>query len=208
MGHKIKAVLFDFDMTLADTEKGVFATYKALTRFANLFPHKQGIGEYMGKRVSENIELFTKNKKEKKMLYNLFLKVFIHEIPYFTIYGKEILDYLKENKIKIIIISNNSRRALKAACRYWKIPYDYILGDEDMRQGWEKHEEMSSIIKKLHLKKNQVFYVGDHIHDILEGKKAKVRVISVTTGVYAKKDLVKYKPYRIVSDLNQLREII
>jgi phosphoglycolate phosphatase-like HAD superfamily hydrolase len=64
------------------------------------------------------------------------------------------------------------------------------------------------MIKKLKLKKSQVIYVGDHIHDILEANKAKVRIVSVTTGVYSKQDLAKYKPYKIISNLNELMEII
>lgn len=205
---KVKAVFFDFDMTLADTEKGVLATYKEFCKFANMFPHKHALGQYMGNKVSENIEKFTKNKKEQKLLYKLFLRVFMHEIPYFTVYGKELLSHLKKNKIKIIIISNNSRKAIKAACRYWKIPHDMIVGDEDMRKDWEKHQEITYVIKKLQLKKSQVLYVGDHIHDIQEAKKAKLKIASVTTGVFGKKELLRYHPDYIINNLNELIQLI
>jgi phosphoglycolate phosphatase len=204
----IKAVFFDFDMTLANTEKGALATYTAFCKFANLFPHKSALGEFTGSKVSENIKKFTSNKTEQKMLYNLFLKIFAYEIPSFEVYGKDLLLYLKKKKIKIIIISNNSKKAVKAACKYWKIPYDILVGDEDMRKEWEKHQEITFLRKKLKLKNSQVLYVGDHIHDIEEAKKAKIHIASVTTGMFSRRELLRYHPDHIVNDLNKLIKII
>jgi len=206
--HNIRAVFFDFDMTLADTEKGALATYKMFCEFANLFPHKHKLGTYMGKRVSENISNFTSNKTEQKILYKLFLKIFSHEMPSFEVYGKELLKYLKKKKIKIVIITNNSRKAVKSACKYWKIPYNLLLGDEEMRKDWEKHQEITALKNKVKLSNSQVLYVGDHINDIIEAKKAKISVAGVTTGIFSKKDLKRYHPDYIVNNLNELIKII
>ena len=67
---------------------------------------------------------------------------------------------------------------------------------------------MKKYSKILELEKDEIYYVGDHINDIREAKKAGVKIISVTTGVFKAKDLLPYKPDLILSDLNDLAKIV
>ena len=204
----IKAIFFDFDMTLVNSEPIAHASYRALLNYKHRVPSEKGFDAYIGRRISESLEQLAKNQAEKNKLVKLFLKIHEAKIKNLKVYGREALRYLKKKKIKVIIISNNSREVIKLACRIHRLHYDLIIADENLKLGEEKHQAMLRTLKKLGLKKDQVLYVGDHINDIREGKKAGVRVISVTTGVFSKKQLAKYKPFRIIKDLNELEKIV
>ncbi len=204
----IKAVFFDFDMTLVNTGNIAKTLYLAFCKHAGVKPTKEGFKVYMGSRLSDIFDRFSKNKKERKELFNLFMKIHREKMLKIKSYGKEIMDYLKNKKIKVIILSNTSVEAIKIICKYFHLPYDLVIGDEDMPAGTKKSHAIIQALKKLKLKREEAIYVGDHINDIKQGKKAGVRVISVTTGVFKKKDLLKYHPEYIISELNKLKEII
>ena len=204
----IKAVFFDFDMTLVNSGSLAHASYEALLSYKHQVPSQKGFDAYIGRRVSESLEQLASNNAEKKKLMNIFLKIHENKIKNLEVYGKEALKYIKAKKIKVIIISNNAKEVIKRTCKVHKLHYNLIIADEDMKLGEEKHQAILRTLKKLGLKKDESFYVGDHINDIKEGKKAGVRVISVTTGVFSKNQLVKYRPFRIINNLNQIKDII
>jgi len=204
----IKAIFFDFDMTLVNTGTIGHIVYDAFSRHANLKPTERAFDRYMGGRVSDALDMFSKNGADRKELFKLFMRIHDEKMNQIKVYGKEILKYLRKKKIKVVILSNTSRKVLKKVCKQFNLHYSLLIGDEDMPKGTEKHQAISKTIRKLGLTKDGVLYVGDHIHDIQEGKKAGVKVISVTTGVYSGKQLEKYKPYMIISNLNQLKNII
>ena len=204
----IKAVFFDFDMTLVDSGPIAHASYRALLNYKQQKPTEKGFDAYVGRRVSESLDFLAENEAEKKKLIAIFLKTHKSMIKKLRVYGKEALKQLKNKKIKVIIISNNAREIILKTCKAHNLHFDKIIADEDIKYGEKKHQAITRTLKKLKLNKDEVFYVGDHINDIKEGKKARVRVISVTTGVYSKNQLEKYHPYRIINSLNEMKKLI
>ena len=195
-------------MTLVDTGQIGRKVYSAFSKYTKKPMTEKGFDGFMGTRISENIEEFSKNKKEEVELHKLFVKIHKEQLSSMKVYGSEILRYLKNKKIKIIIISNTSRKIISLVCKHFNLKFDKLVADEDMKMGEEKHQIIKKMMKKLKLGKGEVIYIGDHINDIKEGKKAGIRVISVTTGVYSKKELARYKPHRIINNLNELKKII
>jgi len=121
-------------------------------------------------------------------------------------YGKKLLPKLKG--IKIIIITNNNRKAVKQACKYFKIKYNLLIANEDMKKNQRKHNAIKKTLKKLKLEPEQTFYVGDHINDITEAHKAGIRSVIVTTGVFKKPYIKKHHPDFIISDINKVLKLI
>jgi HAD superfamily hydrolase (TIGR01549 family) len=206
----LKAILFDFDMTLADSSSLAKRSYKELSKFVGIKPTKRGFMDYTGRRLSESLNFFLQKnhsiKREKLM--DLFLKIHEENLRHIQVYGLKLLNYLKKHKIKIIIVSNNARLVIQKTAKIHKMHYNLIFADEDMKRGWEKHQTMLFILKKFKLKKNEVFYVGDHINDIKQARKAGIKIISVTTGIFSAKDLIAHKPDFIIKDLDQLRGVV
>jgi phosphoglycolate phosphatase-like HAD superfamily hydrolase len=196
-------------MTLVNTTALAEKSYKMLSKFAGMRPTQEGFDEYVGRRVSESLDFFSKNIPEKKKeLLELFIKIHTRDPLKLKVYGKSALTYLKNKKIKIIIVSRNSKKVIQTVAQAHNMLYDQIVADEDMKKGEEKHQAILRTLKTLKLKKEEIYYVGDHINDIKEAKKAGVKIISVTTGVFKAKDLMPYKPDLILEDLNELRKIV
>jgi phosphoglycolate phosphatase-like HAD superfamily hydrolase len=82
----IKAIFFDFDLTLVDTGKIGVTIYRVFSKRAGLKPTEKGYDAYMGRRISENAENFAKNEKERKQLLNLFFKIHFKMIPQIKIF--------------------------------------------------------------------------------------------------------------------------
>ena len=55
MKSKIKAIFFDFDMTLVNSTKLAKKSYAALSKIAGIKPSLAGFDEYIGRRVSESL---------------------------------------------------------------------------------------------------------------------------------------------------------
>lgn len=209
MDNKIKAIFFDFDMTLVNSTSLAKKSYAMLCKFSGIKRSVAGFDEYVGRRVSESLDFFSKgSESKKKELLELFIKIHTKDPSKLQIYGKSALTYLKNKNIKIIILSRNSKTVIETIARAHNLLYDQIVADEDMKKGEEKHQAILRTLKALKLTKEEVYYVGDHINDIKEAKKAGVKIISVTTGVFKAKDLLPYKPDLILEDLNDLRKIV
>ena len=165
----IKAIFFDFDMTLVNSLKMAKKSYLALSRISGIKPSVRGFDEYVGIRVSESLEFFSKGNKDlKKKIIKEFYRIHLESPSRLEIYGKKALHYLKKNNIKIIIISRNSKKVIEAVAKAHRLPYDWILADEDMKKGEEKHQAIKRMLKKLRLKNSEIYYIVDHINDILK----------------------------------------
>jgi len=204
----IKAIFFDYDMTLVNSKSIARKSYNALCKASEIKPSEKGFDAYVGRRVSESIEFFAKTGKSKKELKKTFLKVHEGSIKNLEVYGKNALKHLKKKKIKVIIISNNSREVILKVCEIHKLHFDKIIADEDMKKGWKKHQEIHEEIKRLKLKKSEALYIGDHINDVKEARKAGIRIASITTGVFNEKELKPYHPDFIIKNLEELKRII
>jgi phosphoglycolate phosphatase-like HAD superfamily hydrolase len=205
----IKALFFDFDMTLVNSRAIARKSYLDLSKIAGIKPSIKGFDDYVGRRVSESIDFFSRKKPEIKNKLRLkFMTLHTKNPLKVQIFGKKALLYLRDKGIKIIIISRNSKKVIERIVHAHRLPYSLIIADEDLKKGEEKHQAIIRTLKKLRMNKNEIYYVGDHINDIREAKKADVKIISVTTGVYKAKDLLPLKPDFIISDLNDIRKIV
>ena len=121
---------------------------------------------------------------------------------------KETLKKLKK-RYKIAIVSNASHKVILAKLRGANISkryFDFIIGNDDIKRSKPYPDE---ILKAEKLFKHKAEYlIGDSIYDVIAGKKARVKIISVLSGNYSKKELLKYKPDYIISDIKKLLKVI
>lgn len=100
------------------------------------------------------------------------------------------------NEISILLKSIGIRRNI----------FDYIVGKEDVKHSKPYPDE---ILKAEHLAKLKAdFMVGDSIYDVIAAKKARVKSISVLTGIAKAKELMKYRPDYIMNDVNEIINLL
>lgn len=106
---------------------------------------------------------------------------------------------------EIALVSNCVHKEINILLRNAKISrelFDYVIGKEDVKHSKPYPDE---IVKAEHLARmNADFMVGDSIYDIIAARKARVRVVSVLTGIAKRKEINRYKPDFILNNVNEL----
>lgn len=117
----------------------------------------------------------------------IYIRVFADHCMYQVVPYKgipEVLDALKENGIRLAILSNKPHeRTVEIAENYFgKGYFDYIQGQSDGVPRKPDPESMNYVIRKLGAKNENCIYVGDSDVDIITGKSANVATIGVSWG--------------------------
>jgi phosphoglycolate phosphatase len=205
----IKAILFDFDGTIADA-------LPVLLKIVNKMSKKYGYHKVEKNQIDElkNHSIRQALKEDAKMSF--------YKIPFFmNDVRKELKKKREEVKIFpgvkplllelskdywIGIITKNSKTNVDCFLKKYNIDYiDLIVTDTSM---YKKHHAIKKALQKLKIKNSEAIYVGDEIRDILACKKIKVKIISVTWGFNSKKALLKEKPNYIVDRPKDILEIV
>jgi len=196
MTQKIKAFIFDFDGTLANTLPYSFSKIIELAK-------KLKVKDFKEKEIIEKIrslspqELFSQFsvswlkmpliiwevKKAQKDLYDKMDKIKI--FPGI----KKLLKELKKKEIKIYIYSSNLKKNIVKFLEKEKIGcyFDNVyVGGNLLR----KDKDLLNILKKEGLKTDEVYYVADEVRDVLACQKAKIKMIGVSWGL-AKPEILK-----------------
>ena len=210
----MKLICFDLDDTLVNSSNVSVKAYNYALK-KNGFKKKTR-KEILSMAGMVHIEIAGRltNVKNKRILEKICLdhdeaiiKRFYKEIKIIK-NVKETLKKLKK-RYKIAIVSNASHKTILAELRGAKISksyFDFIIGNDDVKKSKPSPDE---ILKAEKLFKHKAEYlIGDSIYDVMAAKKAKVKVISVLSGNYSKRELLKYKPDYIISDIKKLLEII
>jgi len=207
----IKAITFDFDMTLIDSltagNKAIEDMKTEIGLLTKGMTAKQLWGMNHLDFIKKIIEINDSNIKVKE-LSEFNKKSMIKHYINCELYDIETLKKLKDKKLKLGIISNNSSFVINKVLNNEynkKIKFDFIMGIEDESS---KTNLLNKLLKKLNLQPKQMAYVGDHPNDIIAAKQAGVVAIGVTTGLHTKEELEKEGAIFVLRSLKELENIV
>jgi len=210
----IKALIFDFDGTLANTLPFTFSKIIELAK-------KLKVKDFKEKEIIEKIrslspqELFSQFsvswlkmpliiwevKKAQKDLYSKINKIKIF------LGIKKLLKELKKKEIKLYIYSSNLKKNIVKFLEKEKISQYF----ENIYVGGNllgKDKDLINILKKEGLKADEVYYVADEIRDVLACQKAKIKMIGVSWGLAGERGLKKTKVDYLVKKPEEILELI
>ena len=195
----VKALIFDFDGTIADTLPFAVNTAIELNRELKLIEEdKIDIEKFRGMDSEEFYESLGISKL-KLFLYTFkFLKRLNRNIEGLETFDglPEVLAKLKEKGIVLGIVTSNTVGCVKKFIKDDKIEYfDFI---ERSYFVFNKGKVLERVVSKLKLSKDGVIYVGDETRDIKAAREAGVRVASVTWGYNVEGVLSECKPDFII----------
>ncbi|WP_455598354.1 HAD family hydrolase [Cloacibacillus sp.] len=203
MKNETKAVIFDFDMTLADSSY-------AIHHCSNLLARKFGLKEIsrevvlagIGLPIEDCWRLYWGDFKDEWLSYyrNEFRGVEQTGIRLFpnTVAA---LEKLRGAGIKTGVVSNRrfARRVLDAT---ELTPYmDVIVGLEDVTNVKPDPEALFKAVGKLGVAAGEAVYVGDTDIDMRTAAAAAVRGVGMTTGNFDEEGLSAAGAWRVCSDL-------
>ncbi len=198
---KIKAVLFDFDGTIADS---LSLAYQILS--SNL-----------EKEISEN-ELKKLQKKSipeilEKLQISFFKGLYIvyktkkemakrgDEIKLFP--GiKRLIKLLKKEGFLLGVLSNNKKKIITDFFKKNQInEFNFVSG---ALFSFDKKKKLKKFLKRYKLNPQEVVYIGDQLTDIIDAKEVGLRVIAVTWGLENKQLLSSESPDFLASSCEDI----
>ncbi|MDI6886223.1 MAG: HAD family hydrolase [archaeon] len=208
---RYKTGLFDMDGTLIESSQAIVNSIKEAARIT-------GLGIPGDNEIKGIIHL--PSNLSFKVLYpdtevEDFDSVFLHlmrskfknmikEVPG----AKMTLELLREKGIKIGIVTTKDKVSAEETIRNYHFPCDVLLTFEDTERTRPDPEPLLKAIKLLNSKPSQTFYCGDTPPDIIQGRRAGVKTIGLTTGLYSKEELEKENPDFIFDKIEEVLTIL
>lgn len=195
---KYNAFIFDFDLTLADSTKGIYICYKkCLEHFGYRVPSDEEIFRTIGNTIEDSIAILIgrmpDNVLEMRKYYVSLPDEYMVKYTEFYPNVLAVLQVLKQAGKKVGIVSTKYRyRIMSSFENAGSFPIDEIVGGEDVNVFKPDPTGLNLMINRLGVSKEEVLYVGDSYIDAETAKNAGVDFAGVLTGSTDKKTFSKY----------------
>ncbi|MBU1000359.1 HAD-IA family hydrolase [Patescibacteria group bacterium] len=206
-----KAILFDIDGTILDTRDFVFnALRHSLTTHGYPYPTEKNIKKATGSPLTEfykvlmpgaDVSVFVKAHVEFQENNFRTIKIFPK--------AEETLKSLKNDGFFLAAVSNRTRKSLLRLLQYAGVHdcFDAVVSPDDVTNPKPHQEHLLFALKKLKVKPENSYMVGDMAQDILAGRNAKVKTVGVTYG-FLGQDIAKYGPDYLIDNIEDLLKIL
>jgi phosphoglycolate phosphatase len=213
MDNNTKAIIFDFDYTLADSSESIIEGINYA--FAKLgMPEANGndIKETIGFSLKEAFIKLTNTQQPDKI--EKFVNYYLEKAEIMKDNKIYIFDYvpntvktLKDNNLLIGIVSTKNRNRIALSLRNNKIDsfFDIVIGGEDVSEPKPDPEGLLKALEILKISPNECIYIGDSIVDAKTSQNANVKFIASLSGT-TKKEAFYYYPHLAI--LNNVSELV
>ncbi len=202
----IKNIIFDWSGTLSDD---LIPVYTATMRvFKKLGLKILTLEEFKEEFILPYMKFYHKFKKD--VTKDEVDKLYLPEInsvgePKLFPRAKDILEFLKNKGVKAALLSTHPEEKLNKEIRNYGLQQLFIDVNGSI---YDKVEAILEIMKKNEFKSIETAYVGDMVHDIKAGKRAKTITVAVSWGYQSKEKLLAEGPDFFIEDLDKLKNII
>jgi pyrophosphatase PpaX len=181
---RIKAVIFDFDGTLADTLPVCFYAFQEVfKRFDNLDVSDEEIKAMFGPSETGIIRGNLLNGNHDQAI-ELYYQKYSDKHGDLVQENEEIRDLLQQlinKEYKLGIVTGKARRSLDISldCLNMKGLFDVIITGDDVTMPKPHPEGIMKALELLGVQNNEAIFIGDSEADILAGLQAEVQTIGV-----------------------------
>lgn len=207
------ALIFDFDGTLADTQRGILATAQEVLRRMGRGPaDEKALAATIGLPLIEN---FTRgaglSEEEAGRAVEIYRDIFESvAIPTITPFPgvEETLAALFSRGVPMAVASSRGQRSLEILMQHTGldryIPLTHVFGLETAARPKPAPDMVYVILGKLGAKPEETLVIGDTTFDIEMGKAAGCYTCGVTWGNQSASQLAGASPNYLLDDLRQL----
>lgn len=211
----IKAVLFDFDGTLLDSEAMVIHCFSHLFekyRRIEDFTREYQLEVFGPPLHTEMVKLFPGHDPEQMIReYREFQSTLpgtgvVHLIPH----AKEVLEELRKKGIRMAVISSR----ITASCRMWMKEFDLeryfelILGQEAFDKPKPDPEGIVKAYEAMGLLPEECIYAGDNASDVIAAKRAGVFSVGFVSNREKAGEILDSRPDLVIYDLEDILKCI
>ncbi|HAG44814.1 MAG TPA: pyrophosphatase PpaX [Clostridium sp.] len=208
----IKAILFDLDGTLINTNTLILESFKYVLN--NSLGVKVGDDElirYFGEPLSYTMSKYCEEKTEE--LGNAYIEycATIHD-DYTEGYDgvEEALIELKNRGYKLAVVTSKRRNTALRGLRLFDLEkyFDVIVTPEDTTKHKPNPEPVLKALELLDVKSEEAIMIGDSHNDILSGKAANAKTCLVKYTFIPLEEVLKHEPDYAIDDMRELLNIL
>jgi len=209
---KPKAIFFDVDGTILPFDGVIRKLQETCKHFNIRIITKREILKYtIGYKIEESIpKLIPETKKFINEFADYYRNIYnrdVRSIKPFS-YVKTVFKFVKKNKIMIGIVTTKSRIQADVTLRYYKLPYDTLVGGDDVKKRKPDPEPVIKACENLNLNAKDCIFVGDHPFDMMAAKSAGCLAVGTLTGWGNRKNLKNAGADYIIKNLSSLKKLI
>ena len=208
----LRAVIFDFDYTLADSSQGAIECINfALQEMKLAKVSAEAACRTIGLSLHETfIALGEHHERERcDEFYGLFVQRAEEVMAKLTVLYESVpatVEVLNQRGLKLGIVSTKYRRRIHEVLERETLlhGFDVVIGGEDVRKHKPLPEGLFEALKRLDCPPSSIVYVGDSVVDAELAKRTGVPFILVRSGVTPRERFDDYQPIAVVDDISHL----
>ncbi len=204
----MKAVIFDFDGTIADSLLGVLAVYERSSRRS--VP-----------KTTQEVDGF---RRKSLLRIALDLHIPLYKIVWLALFGRrdfrkhvdkvsvykgmgKVLKDLHAAEVPVHIVSVNTAESIYDFLRVHGLE-QYVRSVYGKAFFLNKAPRLRSLIRQEGYKRDEIYYVGDEVLDIKSARRAGVRCAAVSWGYNSRNALERHEPAWLIDTSAQLAEVL
>jgi len=208
----IKAVLFDLDGTIINTNNLIIQSFKyTFKKHLNLDVETNTIVSFFGEPLGKSMEKYDKENADKMVSIYREYNLKVHDDLIESFEGiEETLIELKKSGLKLAIVTSKRRVSAERGLNVFNLKdyFDLIITPEDTEIHKPNGEPALKACELLDISPDNALMVGDSHNDILCGKNAGTKTCLVKYSILPLEELIAYNPDYAVENLYDIIEII
>src|SRR5512143_1787525 len=211
-----RAVLFDFDYTLADSSRGIEDCINhALAQMGMPAVSARLASETVGLSLAETFCRLTGPATPEQCAE--FSRHFIARADQVMVDSTALYDTartvipdLKQHGLAIGVLSTKYRRRITAVLQREGMGkyFDVIVGGEDVANHKPHPEGALKALEALGAAANEILYIGDSVVDAETARRAQIPFVAVLTGVTSKHAFTSYQPVAVIDSLMSVPQLL
>jgi pyrophosphatase PpaX len=208
----IKAVLFDLDGTVVNTNNLILESYKhTLKTKLGFVPDDKELVKYFGEPLITTLKRFDEENAEELRKTYVEFNERMHDELALEIKGiYETFERLKRNGFKIAIVTSKRKIMADKGLNLFNLMnfIDIMVTPENTEKHKPDPEPVLKACELLEIEPVEALVVGDSHYDILCGKNAGAYTCAVKYTALPIEMLLKYSPDFLIDDPNEIIDII
>ena len=211
-----RAIIFDFDLTLADPTKGTIECVNfALERLGLPHADDEQIKRTIGLSLEDTFLRLTKQTKSRDV--SLFISSFVERADQVMAELTLVFDSvpattrrLSEMGFELGIVSTKFRyRIEEILAREGLLDrFRVIIGGEDVNEHKPHPSGLVAAMSRMQVDTDDVLYVGDSTVDALAAERAKVPFIAVLSGTTSETEFNETAKIAVIDDISTLPRLL
>ena len=207
-------VIFDFDLTLADSRPGFIASHRyAAERMDVAAPTPEAIARAIGIPIQKVIPgLFPEMPEDWITEYIQHYRVRADEVMAGLTEvlpgARETLDHLREAGLQLALVSQKLRSLIADVLEREGMRFDVVLGGEDVPDFKPHPGGLQLALARLGLEPDDAIYVGDTTIDAEAAANANMRFIGVLSGVTSRDEFGPFPSLTLLDSVDHLPEYL